>query len=193
MRLLLNAILAFLENPAYAAWFTAAVVILYTIETYKMRKQIVVQNARSVMPFVTVDFQRDQMFIQNIGMSPALNLTIDNLLLEENLGSGVGFAMAPSLAPSEGPVPMSFDTLIKGVPYSGQPWIRNFFPRLTERERRLIFRFQTIEGKNYKQEVVVRPQASSLKPVEVTPVKPDDKPILERYLEFLSKDTWGQE
>lgn len=51
-----------------ATCITAAVVIWYTIETARMRQQLVLQNERSVLPFIAVDFEGQDFKIKNIGM-----------------------------------------------------------------------------------------------------------------------------
>ena len=82
----------------------------------------------------------------------------------------VVFGIAPTLAAGESDV-MIYNTRVDGKPSSKRlSWGNTFFPRLTSKRRDLILRFQTLDGRAYKQGVIIRPISSSVRPVELLPV-----------------------
>lgn len=164
---------SWLANNTFATWVTAAIIAYYTIETARMRKQLVLQNERSVLPLITVEFDEDDFRIRNIGTGPALNLSIDPLKLNESPKLEVLFAIAPSLGPGEVDS-MIYNTAVGGDPSSNRlSWGKTFFPRLTTQRRHLVIRFQTLDGKAYKQDITIRPTSQSVRPVELSAVVPD--------------------
>lgn len=100
-------------------------------------------------------------------------MTVDPIPIDSNFRLEVGFAIASTLGPGE-EESLPYSSLVGGVPSSSpQSWVRNFFPYVTSVERQLTIRFQTLEGKRYKQIVTVRPFKESVRPVELSAVKPD--------------------
>lgn len=174
-----------LHDSGLAAWVTCAVVLWYTIEAARTRRQLVLQNKRAVMPFITVEFENDSFFVKNIGNSPALNLSIDTLPVDD-FKLAIAFPIAYTLAREEGRQQMPFNTMVDGKPSPQRlTWAKAFFPSITDKEHKLIIRFQTIEGEAYKQTIILRPIRKAERPIEVSAVEPD-KTFLERCKQLLS-------
>ena len=63
---------SWLASSTCATWITAAIVFYYTLETAKMRKQLVLQNQRAILPLIAIEFEGDEIKIKNIGIGPEL-------------------------------------------------------------------------------------------------------------------------
>lgn len=184
-----------MNNSAAATWVTgliaAAIVLCYTIETRRMRKELMVQNTRAVLPFITVSFQVEgpELAVKNISPSPALNVTIDPVCIDAEHGMSVSFSTAYTLSKDE-EVVLRRTATVNGQTAYNPIWDRNFFPHITlEKEWHLTIRFQTIEGKRYKQALTFRPTRKSQRPVEVSPVQSDEPSWLSKLATWVMNDS----
>ncbi|MFW9851817.1 MAG: hypothetical protein ACFFDS_02655 [Candidatus Thorarchaeota archaeon] len=64
---------------AFILFLTFIAIVYYAWETQKLRKAIVKQTELSLRPLVTINFEKGEFCLHNIGNSPALNITIDTL------------------------------------------------------------------------------------------------------------------
>lgn len=173
--------LNWLHDSALATWATVIVVLYYTLETARTRRELVLQNQRAVLPFITVDFENDVFSLKNIVASPALNVSIDPIPVSGDFNLKIVFAIAYTLSREDGSQSMPYNSMIDDKASGSRlSWARNFFPQQSSVERRMTIRFQTVEGKRLKQLVVIRPVRTSERPVEVFPVTPDENGILTR-------------
>lgn len=165
----------------------------YTVETRRMRKELMVQNTRAVLPFITVTFpQSAELAIRNISASPALNVTVDPVVIDAEHGLLVSFAVAYTVNKDE-EVTLRRTPTVNGKPSQNAIWDKNFFPDVSlEKEWKLTVRFQTIEGKRYKQTVTTRPRRKSQRPIEISPVKSDEPSALQRCCKWIMSDEVGK-
>jgi hypothetical protein len=173
--------ITWLHDSGLATWATVIVVLYYAIETARTRRQLVVQNQRAVLPFITVDFANDEFSVRNIAASPALNVSIDPIPISDDFNLKVAFAIAYTLSREDGSQSLPYNSVVGDTASPSRlSWARNFFPQQTSVERRMTIRFQTVEGKRFKQLVIIRPIRTSERPIEICPVVSDDNGVLAR-------------
>lgn len=63
---------------------TVGAIILYTLETFLMRKEMIKQTELSIIPLIAVDFdtEKHKLSIENVGYGVAKNVKIDKLEVE---------------------------------------------------------------------------------------------------------------
>ena len=181
-----------LHDSGIATWVTAGIVFWYTYETRRMRRELMVQNTRAVLPFINAVFPANQEFaVRNISLSPALNVSVDPLTIEPNFHLELRFPVSPILTQGDGEFAMHPTALVGGKPKDDAPWTKNFYPHVSLRQWQLTIRFQTIEGKHYKQTVTIPPRTQN-RPIKVSPVQPDNTPRLKLIWDWLCSDPFGR-
>jgi hypothetical protein len=143
--------LDWLHDSALATWATVIVVLYYTFETARTRRELVLQNQRAVLPFITVDFEDEGFSLKNIAASPALNVSIDPIPVSDDFSLKVVFAIAYTLSREDGSQNMPYNSMVGDTASPSRlSWARNFFPQQSSVERRMTIRFQTVEGKRFQ-------------------------------------------
>ena len=142
---------------------TALVVLWYTLETSRMRKQIARQTSLSLRPVVVFEFQQDT--------AP------NRLLLAKNVGPGAAFNIATlplNIVPGSDGWDIHFERIYslgsqeqKRISYK-MPVVVNaadkgylFFPGTSSKRRDLRIEYQDVEGRRYRQDLAVHPQNES--------------------------------
>ena len=175
--------LEFLGNPVVATWIqtvvlfiTAGLVSWYTVETAKLRREMVRQNQISLMPAVVPIFDeregRRVFLLNNIGRGSAFNVRIEPISVKSDWKWEIVFLPLHYLASRE----------TKQIFYWGEEdgkkidasWKDNFFPHLIQEEKQLGLSFDDVQGGKYTIEVTIRPSRNKFsrdKNIELGPIR----------------------
>jgi hypothetical protein len=153
-----------------AAWtqtvillLTAGVVVWYTIETRRLRNEMVRQNTISLRPMVLPQFAganaQRSFRLRNCGVGCALNVRISPIPIigEDELGLGpaeVRFAQAYYMAAGED-IPIPVRIWAGGRPAERSPFDNWFFPQYPGAEIKFEISFEDVEGGSFSIPVTI--------------------------------------
>jgi len=139
---------------------TLGVLIKYTLETKKLREATVKQNELGLRPCITINYKYKFLF-KNIGHSPALNITIDEVEKEKFI---FRFKKINLLEPNDFTL-TEFIQVGKRDPKGSKYEWKYDFGRI-DNEFTLTIRYENIESKHYYSKVIVYPLAEKIKFLE---------------------------
>jgi hypothetical protein len=147
---------------------TAGIIVWYTIETYRLRREMVRQNVMSLRPLVLPEFVRAPnfgFFLKNCGAGCALNVRVSPIPIIANDNFGLG----PSEVRFEPAYFMSVGERLgtpskiwsAGVPTQRSPLDTWYFPQLPGDEVKFEIYFDDVEGGSYKIPVTIHAETDS--------------------------------
>lgn len=152
------------SQPALLA-VTLLVVLWYTVETFRLRKEMVRQNKISLRPIVLPDFDIPaRVFrLRNCGVGCALNVRVSPVRIPRDLAQGLGFGececeirFEPAYyMPSQERLPTPFSVWAGGQ-HVASGWLNDwFFPDRATRRISLRISFEDVEGRSYAVPVTI--------------------------------------
>jgi hypothetical protein len=147
-------------------FLTTAVIVWYTIETHRLRNEMVRQNAISLRPMVLPQFAgahpQRSFRLKNCGVGCALNVRISPIPIIEadNFGLGpaeVRFEQAYYMAVGED-IPTPVRIWAGGQPAERSPFDNWFFPQYPGGEVKFEISFEDVEGGAYSIPVMILAQ-----------------------------------
>lgn len=148
-------------------WATGVVVLLYTVETHYMRREMVRSNAMQVQPVLitrlagppTGEGQGDRLWAHNIGKGTALHVTFEEVdinFTDMNFStkSAVKFFSVDFIEAGQREVvrPVFGDRVAEGFKERFD-WIAQLDSRYASQEFPIIIHYEDIEGRGYTSEL----------------------------------------
>ena len=148
-------------------WATGVVVLLYTVETHYMRREMVRSNAMQVQPVLITrlagpppgEGQGDRLWAHNIGKGPALHVTFEEVdinFTDMNFStkSAVKFFSVDFIEAGQREVvrPVFGDRVAEGFKERFD-WIAQLDSRYASQDFPIIIHYEDIEGRGYTSEL----------------------------------------
>jgi hypothetical protein len=135
---------------------TAIVILFYTLETYKLRRETQRQIELQIRPFVIFQFTGRTISLKNVGNGTALNVRLDDLALSESQDIKISFSQKiPILLKNEG-IEIQPECFRKDRSV-GEFFLANIHPEYANQTYHIIIRFQNIEFKSYSVKEEISP------------------------------------
>ncbi len=141
---------------------TAGIIVWYTIETSKMRREIARQNSISLRPVVVFEFRQDAahnrlLLAKNIGHGAAFNIIVVPLNVVPGSDSwDIHFDRIHSLGSQEREEVQYTMPGLGSSDKGDRGYL--FFPQATSKLRELRIEYQDVEGGHYRQDLTIYPK-----------------------------------
>jgi len=145
------------QTEAVAVALTGAIIIWYTWETNLLRSEAQRQIEIQLRPFVVVIPGNKKFRISNIGNGPALNVSIEDVLVDPNLDISIHFPDYISFLSKGETVDVHAESYKRGKPV-GDFFNAHLNPSYANQTLLLKIEFQNVEEQRYSVEERVSPE-----------------------------------
>ncbi|MBI4722661.1 MAG: hypothetical protein HY769_06665 [Candidatus Stahlbacteria bacterium] len=137
---------------------TAGIILWYTIETYRLRRQSVLQTEIQIRPLLIIILKED-FTIKNIGNGIALNVEIEDIVIDMNEPHKFSFDKINAISQNEEiglPRVRVFkdDQKVPADSFQLLPFVVGLYPRYASRNYEFRLRYENINGEKYQSIVI---------------------------------------